>query len=200
MGACKHAYNACARSHDSYARYTRAKPWRASLQPPSSTRTHTRARDSDANESRAAFEIRAQVQRCACTHAERKAERRERRVPDALEACTAQNRYGESSRIISFASGLRTRDARNPRVNRRPQFRRYRPDFTIFESLSSVWTRVDYDRSRIVLCTRLVYVIHVETLVTGIQCENVVERRDSRGSERRAGLFLDNFFFLKNMN
>lgn len=35
-----------------------------------------------------------------------KASQRERRVPDALESCTAQNRYGESSRIISF-TGLR---------------------------------------------------------------------------------------------
>lgn len=108
VGACKHAYNACARSHDSYARYTRAKPWRARSNPTRmkrEARTHTRARQRRMSHERRLKYARTSTL-CACTHAERRPERRERRVPDALEACTAQNRYGESSRIISF-TGLR---------------------------------------------------------------------------------------------
>lgn len=105
MGACKHAYNACARSHDSYARYTR---------------TNDGARARELQPSRVCVCVSAYT--CVATHESQrrlkyarvhsvrartlKASQRERRVPDALESCTAQNRYGESSRIISF-TGLR---------------------------------------------------------------------------------------------
>lgn len=129
------------------------------------THTHARATATHAWVTSGVWNTRARP-RCACTtHAERQAERRERRVPDALEACTAQNRYGESSRIISF-TGLRTRDARNPRVNRRPHVW-YQRDFNI--SNRCRWLEACWLRSCI-LCIRGSYVIYVETLVTGVQC------------------------------
>lgn len=109
----------------------------ARLAPTLHARTHTRG--SDAWVTSGVWNTRARP-RCACTHAESQAGRRERRVPDALEACTAQNRYGESSRIISF-TGLRTRDARNPRVNRRPQFRRATSEISTFWIVVVGWLR-----------------------------------------------------------